>query len=399
MKSICYIFTVLILFNLNGCATMQLILPGKKKVQKREAYLQKIFDEKESDDWRNAYLSYTIESFTKYLKKYPSAGHSERAKNLIEEIKSWNNTETANTLEAYNTYLMQYPEGEHVKKAKEIADQMTWQSVRQRNTIESYTDYLNTFPDGQYLAEANNIMESMIGGKSESINTPEAHTDYLNKLPEGKYPDLDENKTWETAVFSNDYNSYSRYLGLFPGGIYSEEAKRKMEKLLQSASVNENEEITDIIMNGFTDHFFIREIIPAENDLPCRVTLKPVPEGTKEFQASIIDFVKDNQGYSAGMWMKGPSLCSYGFLIDTEFPNDKYCVPVSKDGLNSAYIKGEGSVHRFEGKIVFDNYTFIGEGDISDRLTFILLKEGYVYVRGKGTITDPEGKQMRFGYE
>lgn len=56
-----------------------------------------------------------------------------------------------------------------------------------------------------------------------------------------------------------------------------------------------------------------------------------------------------------------------------------------------------GSVHRFVGEITVGKYVFAGENDPFNPLTFLLMKDGYVYVRGKGTVTLPDGKTTQLG--
>ncbi len=79
-------------------------------------------------------------------------------------------------------------------------------------------------------------------------------------------------------------------------------------------------------------------------------------------------------------------------------------------GMGMVLPMGPGSVHRFDGSVVFKpypeggllflktnepeiaGYKFIGKGDQYHRLTFYLTKEyGYVYLRGKGEVIPKRG--------
>ena len=102
----------------------------------------------------------------------------------------------------------------------------------------------------------------------------------------------------------------------------------------------------------------------------------------------------------------------YGVLI--EFNGDNYPPFITNssggvgvfigDHLNkkiathSMLPMGEGSVHRFKGEIKLFGHTFNGEGDERNRLTFVLTKDGYIYVRGKGKIVLRNGKEVKLGY-
>jgi hypothetical protein len=61
---------------------------------------------------------------------------------------------------------------------------------------------------------------------------------------------------------------------------------------------------------------------------------------------------------------------------------------------------GDGSILRFKDVgIRMHGYTFVGEGDILNRLTFVVIKDvGYVYLRGKGKVISPEGVTTKLGY-
>lgn len=59
---------------------------------------------------------------------------------------------------------------------------------------------------------------------------------------------------------------------------------------------------------------------------------------------------------------------------------------------------GDGSIHRFKEKVNLFGYTFNGEGDEKSRLTFVLTKNGYLYVRGKGKIILKDGQEVKLGY-
>lgn len=56
-----------------------------------------------------------------------------------------------------------------------------------------------------------------------------------------------------------------------------------------------------------------------------------------------------------------------------------------------------GSVHRLIGEIAIGNWTFFGEKDVARPLTFVLTKEGYVYLRGKGKVRLPNGTTVQLG--
>jgi hypothetical protein len=54
-------------------------------------------------------------------------------------------------------------------------------------------------------------------------------------------------------------------------------------------------------------------------------------------------------------------------------------------------------VHRFDGSVRIHNYTFVSSGDKDNRLTFALMEQGYVYLRGKGKVVAPNGTATELG--
>lgn len=54
-------------------------------------------------------------------------------------------------------------------------------------------------------------------------------------------------------------------------------------------------------------------------------------------------------------------------------------------------------IYRYDGEVKMGPYTFIGEGDKTNRLTFVFLDVGYVYLRGKGKVLLPNGQTVALG--
>lgn len=92
------------------------------------------------------------------------------------------------------------------------------------------------------------------------------------------------------------------------------------------------------------------------------------------------------------------------FFTKNEMDGDTY----TEDGNE------EKPIFRFKGEVKFDGYTFKGEGDETERLTFTKMfpkslrlnfdnntftsYAAFVYVRGRGKILFPDGKEVKLGY-
>ncbi|MFC1653134.1 ankyrin repeat domain-containing protein [Planctomycetota bacterium] len=118
----------------------------------------------------------------------------------------------------------------------------------------------------------------------------------------------------------------------------------------------------DIVHNGTSSRLVISGI-KTENASPSSVTISD----------------------SGGIWS-----------LNMEQPSDS----IFQSNMRSA-IFGNESIHRFHGEVKFDNVklpAFIGDGNNSNRLTFLLLKDtGYVYMRGKGRVVFPDGRTVELG--
>lgn len=54
-------------------------------------------------------------------------------------------------------------------------------------------------------------------------------------------------------------------------------------------------------------------------------------------------------------------------------------------------------IYGYDGEVDMGRYKFIGEGGKQNRLTFVLVDVGYVYLRGKGKVVFPDGRIVVLG--
>jgi len=98
-------------------------------------------------------------------------------------------------------------------------------------------------------------------------------------------------------------------------------------------------------------------------------------------------------------------------VLTTEFPGDivnlGYGIgvtlnePMQLEGVISfEYDAYNVTIHRFRGKVpISEGYTFIGEGDDLNLLTFVRIPDvGYIYLRGIGQVIFPNGDVVKLGY-
>lgn len=130
--------------------------------------------------------------------------------------------------------------------------------------------------------------------------------------------------------------------------------------------------IQEIKDKGAGNRFVIKEIKPDKSDKTVSLTL-------------------------TGHWKQQGPMRFYDRNVVAEFPGDNPLFGIWGSDLIPA--RGNGSVHRFDGELKMFGYTFIGEGDSLNRLTFAVLDGvGYVYLRGKGRVLAKDGKEYKQGY-
>ena len=215
----CYLVSVTII--ISSCATKQLLVPNKKRVQKREAYYATL----------NAY---------------------------IEESYYWETAKTLNTFKAYEDYIDKYHTGRFIFNARKMLNPILWKRACQNNTIEAYSEYINYLPNDEYSSEAKNKIENIIWVNAQTINTPDAYTEYIVKYPLGKYTSqaklLIEKPIWDNSNIINTIEAYQNYLKNTPYGIFSGAAKDSIliKTWLISIKINSFQSYKDFL-NAYPD--------------------------------------------------------------------------------------------------------------------------------------------------
>jgi hypothetical protein len=107
---------------------------------------------------------------------------------------------------------------------------------------------------------------------------------------------------------------------------------------------------------------------------------------------AIEEMTPDTQGARRSVTMEAAG--GRIMTLSREFPGDGFDAPPG--GVVPSASFGEGSVHRYVGRVPFaETLTIFGDGDKDHRLTFAILADyGMVYLRGTGRVVlAAEGKQ------
>lgn len=143
-----------------------------RELEKRREQ-ERIAKQKRQDDlaWAATCRWDAEDSYTTYLRNYPSGIHCIEAKKRIEKLKEerkeadeqlWKRSCFVNMSSAYSKYIKEYPAGTYISEAKkkyeECKDNDDWSRASSTNTLESYQKYLKNHPNGNFAGNAKVII-------------------------------------------------------------------------------------------------------------------------------------------------------------------------------------------------------------------------------------------------
>ncbi len=91
--------------------------------------------------WGAAESSKTLDTYRRYLTRFPTGRHHQDARAALEEAM-WRECQAAGTREALAAYLKEYPSGKHVKEANQGLEDREFAEARAQDSIEAYESFL-----------------------------------------------------------------------------------------------------------------------------------------------------------------------------------------------------------------------------------------------------------------
>jgi hypothetical protein len=257
----------------------------------------------------------------------------------------WIYAKQTNSVVEVKKFLNENPGNEFESKAKNLLDSLEWVNALDSNTITAYKSFINDYPNSVNKENALIILDSLEWLNAQKMNTIICYNAFVKSFPNSKYVS-------EARLNCEIFN-------------LEDSLKKTINKNSVLKSIEES--LKNIIFKtGYSKRFFIETPnFTSENTFPSSITL---------------------------------SAFKPGFLLkESEFPWD--CIIYGFSGDAKGF--GNGSILRFKGKVKFEfqDYSFIiGEGSKYERLTFVLINNKLVYLRGNGKIIKKNGEEKKLGY-
>lgn len=309
----------------------------------------------------------------------------------------WQRAQGIHTIRAYQDFLQKYPKSEFTAEAKHKIEYLDWQMIKRSDTLESYEKFINKYPKSEFIAEAKTRMVALDWKKTQKQNTLPAYQHFLKKYPQNEFTAVAneriETLSWKAAQNINAIESFREFIRSYPESRFITEAKNSIDKL------EKENELKILIEAAETPHQaeqlllqhaeMVDVIIPKLEQFLLSQIKKNGPGDRLVIKEEITSFLRAAR--PVGMTFESSSVLM-------EFPGD--IVPIIN---NQPSYFGDHFIHRFKGrvdlKIGNGLYTFVSDDDKRNRLTFVFMEKiGYVYLRGKGSVSMKGEREVRLGY-
>lgn len=152
--------------------------------------------------WLKTKKKNTIDSYQKFLKKYPDSEYSENALLKIIDLE-YNIVKKDSTIESFSNFILKYPESIQTTEAKEKLMQLEYIHAKDANKTLVYKEFLKKYPKSGFTNEINNYL--IISYFNEQPNIP------------------DSKNNWQKFRQSFYYNSYN---------LSNNSAKKEIKEIL-----------------------------------------------------------------------------------------------------------------------------------------------------------------------
>jgi outer membrane protein assembly factor BamD (BamD/ComL family) len=285
--------------------------------------------------YENAKKEGSIESYSVYLKKYHDGKHAEEARLKLDTLV-YQDQDFLNNISRLKHWITNNPESTFIEKAKDRIDELVFAQAKYDNNTVSLEGYIIDYPEGKFVSEATQLLDDIEYNLAKSSDTIDSYKKYLHEYPDGKYAGnvakkIDD-KEFSTLLSSQNIGLltehlkgetnnerlgfvkdrieelyfkkadgsinnvdaikiYKDYILKYPGGLYVQEAKAKIETLSFkiAAGTNTKDAYREFIRD-YPQSKYYKEAIDGIEVLDFNVALtKYTPESFGKFIAQYPD--------------------------------------------------------------------------------------------------------------
>ncbi len=353
-----------------------------------------------------------------FITANPASPNVQQARAAIDSL-DWNEAQKANNFEEYENYYFKHPNGKYSEAAKKLLTT----EVDRVIASEVPGNYTQAWPDNptlgaMYKEKTNKLKKQELEHYKQvvSANQLDKYKAFLAAWPGSKhYEDIAQRvklkqdsifeAAWKKLQDSSSIADYESFLSEYPDNKYQEQALTRLQVLREEfEKEQERQRLAE------AEEKERQRLAEAEIAAQMAPYLK-----IEDLEQSIIDNVL-NKGVGNRYAIKDYRLADFfgrfsmrsrgsstEISIFGDYPNDEIMSPEGfvMHGRFSTFYLGPGptytrdasqtnriNTHRYEGTIETQDYIFRNTGDTLNRLTFAEINNMYVYIRGKGSVTE-----------
>lgn len=163
----------------------------------------------------------TVESYENYLSYYFRT-NPEYKKSAIEkrDIAAYQIATTENTVESFEKFIFKYPNAKQIKEAVSKRDALAYALASETNTITSYKEFIKNYPDALQVKEAWEKIYSIAYEEAQKINAIVAYERFIADYPKAKQvkdaTDKIHELAFEIARIDNSSKAYQLFMSKYP---------------------------------------------------------------------------------------------------------------------------------------------------------------------------------------
>ena len=193
--------------------------------------------------WKKATKKNTIESYQKFLERYPSSEYSADAKSKIIELE-YDIVKETNTLDSYENFIKKYPSATLTSDAKNKLMKIEYNKAQSENSIQSYEHFLQRYSEGEFVSKAENNLMNLEYKNAKSENSIQSFEAFIRKYPNESLTEEAKknlmNLEYKEAELENTIQSYENFITIYPECDLTNKAKEKLESLEYEKAESEN---------------------------------------------------------------------------------------------------------------------------------------------------------------